>query len=781
VTPADFDADGDVDLAVGSTVSANSASVNVLLNNGAGAFGAPATYGASTRAWQVESGDVDGDGDVDLVVWSLLGVPGLGFLPNLGNGTFGPIAPITAGGAVRSATLLDVDADGDPDLALGLDNQPVLRILQNQGGGVFTASSYAAGSYAFASTSADFDGDGDIDVATAGLGVSVHFNQGNGTFQPDVRYVVPAGMAITSADLESDGDVDLAVTSSLGVTVMRNQGGGVFQAERPRPLEYGIHYWITALDVEGNGLPDLVVGSGGNSYGQVEYGGNLEVMLNPGAGRLPRPPFQVGRLMTALASPDLDGDGDLDLVLANPLEDRVVVYANLGNGSFTPPASYAAGSGPFEVTTGDFDADGDVDLATANPANPGPSTACVLLNLGAGTFAPAVSYPINPHDGRSIESGDIDGDGDLDLVVGHPTSFSFLLNQGNGTFALGGALSSGQGGEDFELADLDGDGDLDLARNGTFVGSVDVHSNNGAGSFAPYVRYVTGAGSHGVVVADLDADGDPDIAATNYDVGTVSVLVNQGAGNFLVAFPIAVGRAPVAITTADPDADGDLDLLVTNEASNDVSLLLNQGGAGFSAGGTFAVRSRPRQSITGDFDADGDLDVVVVNYDSPYLSIVRNCSSAGTTFCAGDGSVAPCPCGNQGPTGAQAGCLSSLGVGGALRASGLANLQQDSVVLTATQTPSTLAIFFQGTSASSATPLGDGLLCVGGTLIRLGSSIAAGGVSQYPATGQAPIHQRGAITGGGTRVYQVWYRNAAGFCTPSTYNLTNAVQLTWTP
>jgi hypothetical protein len=76
---------------------------------------------------------------------------------------------------------------------------------------------------------------------------------------------------------------------------------------------------------------------------------------------------------------------------------------------------------------------------------------------------------------------------------------------------------------------------------------------------------------------------------------------------------------------------------------------------------------------------------------------------------------------------------------------------------------------------------GDGLRCAGGTIRRLGTKTNSAGGSQYPAAGDLPVSVRGAVGAPGTRTYQVWYRNAVGYCTAATYNLTNGLEITWTP
>jgi hypothetical protein len=150
-------------------------------------------------------------------------------------------------------------------------------------------------------------------------------------------------------------------------------------------------------------------------------------------------------------------------------------------------------------------------------------------------------------------------------------------------------------------------------------------------------------------------------------------------------------------------------------------------------------------------------------------------------FCAGDGTAAACPCGNFGVAGS--GCANSADPQGALLvATGSASLLGDTLLLRGSGMPNSTAMYLQGVTrilGGTGIPFGDGLRCVGGAIVRLGSSINAAGQSQYPAAGQQSVSVRGGIGAPATRTYQVWYRNAAAFCTPTTFNLSNGVEVTW--
>jgi len=163
--------------------------------------------------------------------------------------------------------------------------------------------------------------------------------------------------------------------------------------------------------------------------------------------------------------------------------------------------------------------------------------------------------------------------------------------------------------------------------------------------------------------------------------------------------------------------------------------------------------------------------------------------TVGTPFCFGDGSgsvLCPCDPGQSGNAGE--GCANSTGRGAQLIASGTASVTNDSVLLRAEGVPSVSScLFFQGNiqqNGGNGVAFGDGLLCIASGVIRLGTRTASAGIVEYGAgnPGDIPVSVRGLVpVFGGTRHYQTWYRNAAAFCTSSTFNLSSAVTIQWTP
>jgi hypothetical protein len=181
---------------------------------------------------------------------------------------------------------------------------------------------------------------------------------------------------------------------------------------------------------------------------------------------------------------------------------------------------------------------------------------------------------------------------------------------------------------------------------------------------------------------------------------------------------------------------------------------------------------------------DGDTLIGSAGSDSfqgiPYLRDYR-LSSAAFPVCAGDGTVAPCPCANDSPPGERSGCLHSLGTGGHLDALGQASLANDTLVLFGSSMPSTPVIYFQGDLEIAPVTFGDGLRCAGGSLLRLAVRFNVSGMSQYPGPGDPALSVVGGVGFPSLRMYQTYFRDPASFCTAATFNATNAVRVNWLP
>jgi VCBS repeat-containing protein len=367
---------------------------------------------------------------------------------------------------------------------------------------------------------------------------------------------------------------------------------------------------------------------------------------------------------------------DLDLVIANYDLQPNVWFANDGSGVFGAATNLPSLMGEADtpaISIGDADGDGDLDLFVAND---GGRPNLLLLNDSTGSFS-AVELPGGALASREIALGDVDGDGDLDAVIANRGSNpQFLRNMGGepggteGVFRLDQTLPSlASGGIDDQalavaLGDLDGDGDLDAVFGTGLFGSegeagTRIAINRGGG--APFdldPQAFAGGSTRDVSLADVDLDGDLDILVANDFFQYSYALLNQGAdGGGFVDFEasalLAAGRTrSFGIALGDVDADGDMDALVANTSADDTPsdlLLLNQGldgnGAwrGFAAGTALnSANSDSRSFALGDLDGDGDLDAILSNRPGSANEAYLNLGGVGAAWA---GFAAPYPVG----------------------------------------------------------------------------------------------------------------------------------------
>lgn len=317
---------------------------------------------------------------------------------------------------------------------------------------------------------------------------------------------------------------------------------------------------IVVGDIDSDGDLDVIVGD--------LFNGTARVCFNNGRGS-----FSSGRDAgtgdtSYLSLADVDGDGDLDLV--STTYNGIIINLNDGNGVFFGNSSVYVGSGdPLSLVVCDIDGDGDLDLLTPTYDQiTGNSTVAVCRNDGAGNFTPTdISQGTTYH---SIATGDIDADGDLDLLFSENTNVNVWLNGGDasgsntGNFSNGSSVMAAGGIAQITLADVDADGDLDLlAANGnaSTTATVSVRLNDGLGIFSGAHNVPIDPMPTGISVNDLDADGDLDLLVTSLVSGAVNVRFNNGVGNFSGTTGIPVGDNLYAISTGDMDGDGDVDFV----------------------------------------------------------------------------------------------------------------------------------------------------------------------------------------------------------------------------
>ena len=296
---------------------------------------------------------------------------------------------------------------------------------------------------------------------------------------------------------------------------------------------------------------------------------------------------------------DLDGDGDLDALVANDSEGNAV-WLNSG-GSFSlgqtldPHRSRA-------VALGDLDGDGDLDAFAANSGQGNR----VLVN-DAGTLVDS-GQSLGDHNSLGVALGDVDGDGDLDAVIANANQGNRVWINDGGLFADSGQSLGDHSSDDIVLGDLDGDGDLDA-----FVANANqpnrVWLNDGDGNLTDSGQTLGSQDSSAVALGDLDGDGDLDALVANY--GQSSALWLNNSGVFSGSGQQLGAHNSWDVALGDLDADGDLDAFLSNAGEgNRVWLnadgILTDTGQRLGQYATFGV-------ALGDLDADGDLDAFTAN------------------------------------------------------------------------------------------------------------------------------------------------------------------------
>lgn len=372
VRAGDLNGDGQLDL---MTVNAEGDTINVLLNSSDRGFMNGGSYQTGDGPFGITLADFDLDGSLDLAVANTIS-DDASILLNDGNGVFSLFASIPAGDGSFFPAALDVNADGYPDLAVTswLANEVIVFENQrkDQGGtwlGFGPPTTYAAGNRPQVMVGADLNGDRRTDLvvmnaATTSNIISVMLDDGSGQLTSAVSYTVGQGpVNVDVGDLSGDGKVDIVVAnmSSDSISVLKGRGDGSFEVA----VDYAVcdsPGGVAIADLNRDGYPDVAVNS--NS------GGVISVLLNSSNGSLRRvPDLQAGSLLRSVIASDLNGDGAVDLAVANRNTNELLL---LWNSAAPATSSDCNGNGIPDECELDTDGDGFIDACDNCPNHPNP-------------------------------------------------------------------------------------------------------------------------------------------------------------------------------------------------------------------------------------------------------------------------------------------------------------------------------------------------------------------------------------------------------------------------
>lgn len=362
-----------------------------------------------------------------------------------------------------------------------------------------------------------------------------------------------------------------------------------------------------SLDCNQNGIPDAAdLGSAAPAFESLEY--------------------DTGGEPAVLTAADLDGDGDLDLAagvgVATSGSSAYVSLLLNESGAFSAPLLNPLSSRAFRIAAGDLDGDGDVDLVLlVGESILRPKDLVVLRNgeqarlqppdpMDIGPELRALGWLNQPTDLVTVDSG---GDGDLDLVLaeGGKQGALVLANDGQGKFASGATLALGTTPGDLTVADLDGDGRDDLAIGLRLAKEVAIALGAGKEGFSGLAFIATGRTTPSVLAGDLDGDSDADLVAGNSGSHTLSLLFNAGHGDLTAIQELSAGVQNSLAALADLEGDADLDIIET--AGDRLVFRRNDVNGRFPVRGlagedALAVGS-PSTLVTGDWEGDRRADL----------------------------------------------------------------------------------------------------------------------------------------------------------------------------
>jgi hypothetical protein len=332
-------------------------------------------------------------------------------------------------------------------------------------------------------------------------------------------------------------------------------------------------YGGSAADFNGDLALDLAIVN--------EDTADLRIFLNSGDehGRFDETmlaPIRLGRQASPSETADFDGDGKVDLCVANIRDNTITVLLGNGDGTFRS-TFIAVGSGPRGITVLDADGDGDIDIVNTNS---GSDNLCILLNHGDGSFAAPVYFEGGGQGEWALDAADFDHDGILDLAVGLQVSQQVVIHHGvgDGSFAPGTPRNCEGQVWQLNTGDVNGDGHTDVVVVNSNSDNAAVLTGDAAGRLGRASLYLPDAFALATDLGDLDGDGDLDWITSSFS-GDWLLYRNNGAGVFQRHLSIVAPSAASCALLFDTNRDGDLDIVLIDEIADMILVLENTHGS----------------------------------------------------------------------------------------------------------------------------------------------------------------------------------------------------------
>jgi hypothetical protein len=405
----------------------------------------------------------------------------------------------------------------------------------------------------------------------------------------------PGGDASVGLDGSSDGAIVCSVPASPGATAACPTAGFGL----PNALPGHMHHMSRLADVSGDGKLDLV------SVEIVEE--RIAIAFGAGNGTFLTPQYYtLGFQVIALDTADVDADGDLDAVTISRSDAKIYVTRNQGAGTFAAATIVSAPAGN-KIVAAKLDSDARPELISLAENGNGVS----VIPATATGFASPITFDVGAAP-LGVAVADLDNANGPDIVVGTASGLTILRNAGNLSFAMT-STSIANGVTDVAVADFNGDGKRDIAAASTT--GITFYAGDGTTTLGAAFATYAFSGARAITAADLDHDGDADLTAVG--PGGLATVLAGTTGFTYATYPIeGETSGPVHVEAGDVDGDGDADLALSSWTNdyNGVVILRNPGNAVFVSYASVTATSSGWVFAKGDLDGDGKVDVVRVTW-----------------------------------------------------------------------------------------------------------------------------------------------------------------------
>jgi len=319
----------------------------------------------------------------------------------------------------------------------------------------------------------------------------------------------------------------------------------------------------------------------------------------------------AGTLANGLVGMDFDMNGTIDVAINDQAGSAVRLFLSNADGTLLAPSVLGGANSAASIAAGDIDGDGDADIVTSSYL----AAVRIFKANGNGTFLAPVS--VGNFSGvsfRALNIGDVNGDGSADIVVGGYQSQRMLVYLGTGSGSFGSPLTAvlGNRPQTARLADLNGDSRLDIVVS-TNV-DVEILLANGDGTFQAAITSYTASSPLGLQTLDFDNDGLIDIVSGG--INALRFQHGNGNGTFRAPVSFATFTSVDSLSAGDMNGDGSPDIIATSVTTPAVRVYLSNADGTFLAGTSYATPVTPRASMAKDLNGDGILDLSVVS-DAP--------------------------------------------------------------------------------------------------------------------------------------------------------------------